>query len=493
MSRFHRRNLVIAALVACGLPAQVGADASSQRLAEQIDVLWGSALGERPATPILLLWEMALDENRAAAILAAAGENARALADTLLLTLSLSEPLALRQIPTLHIVRDQSPAGIDAPPTWRDLRRVGLGLLERIALDESRGRDQRMRRELADARAKIERWTPSEVAGLVVLWQEWWTDRGDDPTLYLAQEAVPDISAWVDAYANPAARLADISLWQLMGRLHDDALRARIFVEALDAERNSFLLSECMEILASYPADFERRGLPEQHWNPTSGTLDGYGADRLRAIALEIATRCSSFLPNGVTEHERIRSCFSWWKSARLQARYYRDPLAAPDLSDYLEGWESPESEGGNSLARLLRRLYLEQEIRSTLLDRFGPRHHAIVSGLIEWLDFDFETARAHGFNFSYELEPIRPVPSQGGPRSVITLESVRAIVRQLLERTSETHLFFDGMEAEEQDALWQRWWEGVRRDPRWYRGEVPPSDGVRRLFEPERARMEGR
>jgi len=175
-----------------------------------------------------------------------------------------------------------------------------------------------------------------------------------------------------------------------------------------------------------------------------------------------------------------------------MEARYYRDPSLAPDLSDYLRGWSLPEAEGGNSTARLLRRLYLDQEARGLILDRFSRAQESMVSELMPWLDYDFAQASTQGFNFNYNLEPIRPVPSRTGPRAVITLESIRALTRLLLERVSDYRLPFSEIGAEEQDALWRRWWEGVRRDPRWYRGELPTFDDAPNLFRTERGRADG-
>jgi hypothetical protein len=115
------------------------------------------------------------------------------------------------------------------------------------------------------------------------------------------------------------------------------------------------------------------------------------------------------------------------------------------------------------------------------------------VAELIAWLDYSFEDASAQGFNFNYRLEPIRPVPSQSGPQAVIRLEFIRALVRTSLERLSGYELPFAGLSAQEQDAQWKRWWEGVRRDPQWHRGAVPEYEDAPRLFEPERSRVGGR
>lgn len=485
-----RLAAIALALLAAGASPAAGAD---ELLDGAIATLWGQGLGEKPATPILLLWEMALDESRAAEILDRADPGSRALTDTLLSTLSLSEPLARRQIPQLHVVRDQDPAGIDRAPTWRDLRRVGLELLERIAPYPDHARDRRLQSELIAARARIRRWTPSEVGGLVVLWENWWIDRGDHAEFYLVPAHLPNVDGWLAAYADPRSQNLEQTLWQLAGSLHDDALRARLFVERIDPQRHAFLAAECMEILGSYPADFERRGLPESTWDPGSGRLVGYRASALREIALELLQACTGFFPSGVSEHERVRSCFRWWRRAQLEARYYRDPRSAPDLEEFLAGWDRPEAEGGNSMARVLRRLFMQPETRSVVFDRLGPPQAAMTAELIEWLSLDFKQASERGFAFTYHLEPIRPVPSQTGPRATIPLSEIRGIARAMLVRVSQYELPFEGLPAEEQDALWRRWWEGVRRDPRWHRGEVPEYQDAPSLFRPERGRAGGR
>lgn len=474
--------LILVALV----PVQLCA---AETVPELLQRLWSLEAGVAPATPALLLWEMAQDTQRADSILEGADAASRSLSDTLLSSVELSEPLALRQLPQMHVVHDGDPAGPEKPPTWAAVRRVGLDLLERIALDADVARDRRMTRELADYRRDVRRWTPSVVGGEVELWKAWWVDRGSDSALYADGSAPPDPSSWVERSSRGARNSDVLDVSAMLPRLYEDPLYRRLYLEEIDERTHAGLVASGIRLLDYYAADFEKIGIPAQNWDPETGRLVGYDAERLREIVLDLLSRVSGFVPSGYAQHERIRNSLAWWKSARLQAVYYQDPHAAPDLAEYFVGFHRPQEAGGVQLAALLRNLYLEREIRSLLLEQYGPQHSGVVSELVAWLGYSREQAIEHGFNFSYRLRPLRRVPGQEGPLAVIVWDSVQDLIRQLLRRITQVELVEAGLPPDARNRQWAQWWLNEREDARWYRGEAPASEVPR--FVPERARAD--
>jgi hypothetical protein len=477
-----RRGLALG--LACVVSAGARADAE---LSRHLGDLWSAELGLAPATPALLLLEMANDAQLAERVLARAGAAQRALTDTLLSTLEWSEAQAVSMLPQLHVVRDDSPPPALRPPSWAQLRWQGMLLFERIAPDPQQGRDLRLLRALAERRERVERWTPSEIAGLVVLASQWWIDRGDDAAFYLTPQQRPTVDAWF------AARTGDGSLWTLLAALHDDPLRRRMLLERLSASEHAFLSAECMAVLGSYADDFMARDMPPRRWDAKTGRMVGYDEVDLRAIALEALPRVSPHNPSGMNEHEQIRDAFLWWRRARYQARYYRDARrgAPPVLPRVL--WDvRPPAEGGLPMHEWLKELYSHDELRTLVLEEVGSQHAPLVAELIEWLGYSLEEARAAGFNFAERRFPLRPDPTSKGVLYIVPWASVQLLIRDLLAVITQHELVGgEALDAEAADAQWRAWWANAQADPRWYRdGAKRPAPGAR--FEPQRGRSGG-
>jgi hypothetical protein len=268
----------------------------------------------------------------------------------------------------------------------------------------------------------------------------------------------------------------------------DDPLRRSAVVGALSPERDQHLVAEAMQIVPLYQQDFETAGIPARGWNPQTGRPDGYRAEELRAVALEVLDKTVGRVASGVTEDEVILDWLRWWDRARFEARFYRSPREAPSLGPILGGVERAPAQGGRPFAAFLRDVLLAGAYRDLLLDRWAERGgRANVAELIEWLHRDRDAAVAAGFDPVWRAYPLRPLPGDAGQLGSIPWDTAQQTLREMLRRaTGEVGLPDEGVEPAVRDAFWAQWWDVHRAEPQWYRaGAAPPSS----RFTPERAR----
>lgn len=462
-----------------------------QTLEEGLARLWGPRVAPVPPDLAHLIWEMAVDPAVEEEGLARADASLRPLTRRLLTTLTWTEPEAVQVLPDLYVVQMGGPPPGERPPTWADVRWVGLRLLRRIAGPPTTGRDHRLQRDLDQAVAAMTRRTPSEVGGLVVLWQEWWADRGADASFYLDPDLVPTVDAWLkELDAVPGLAGETTSLLEMVRRLVDDPLRRTLLLERLDPAEHAHLVAEAIEILRLYRQDLEERGIPSREWDPERGRQVGYHPSDLREVALEILDRVTPRMAEGVDEDSLILDWLDWWQRARFQARYHRDPLRSPTLEPWLAGLDRSEDEGGRTVASFLRELFLAAPFRDLVLEQMGPAQRGLVAELIEWLGKDQSAAVASGFQIAYRRLPLRPQPDDEGLMMAIPWYQVHDLIRELLYvLTGELGLGDREGPAAWLDASWQDWWRMHRDDPQWYRGDARPEGHGPRRFVPERAR----
>jgi hypothetical protein len=475
----------------CTTPG-AGAQPAPDGLAAGLARLWGDQPPPVPQDLAHLLWRMALDPQVEAGVLSRATDGLRPLTRDLLATLDWTEPLAQRALPDLFIVHTGGPPPGERPPTWADVRWVGLRLLRAIANPHATGRDERLQRDLDEALGQITRRTPSEVGGLVVLWDDWWADRGSDPAFYLDAAQVPNVDGWLASLAAPAGATGARTVLEMTQRMVDDPLRRHLLLDRLDAAHYAFLTAESIEIVKMFKEDFDARGVPFRHWDPELGRHVGYRAWDLRGAALDILEHTTGRMGSGVDEDQRILDWLYWWQRARFEARYYRDPRSGPTLEPWLGNLTRPVADGGRPIAPFLRDLYVAVGFQDLLLEQLRPEHRALVAELVEWLRKDSKQATDAGFEIAYRRFPLRPTPGEEGLLTAISWERVQALIRRLLTILTGVSAPAEGeLPPEELNAFWWDWWRLHGRESQWYRGGVVTGAPEPPPFMPERAREE--
>lgn len=438
-----------------------------------------------------LLWAMAEDPALAGRVTAAADRRWMALTDTLLSLLSLPEPVALQHLPELHVVRDFGPPAGERPPTWADLREVGVPLLEAIALDPSVGRDQRLRRELARLRAENRDPKPSDVAGLVAAFRQWWVDRGDDPSLTHDSSRIPDVAPWIARIETEVGEDAWSGL-AILQEIDHQPLRRRLFLEALSPDRHAHLAAEFIRVQKLYGVDLRELGVPARRWDAEAGRFRGHRATDLREHARAILRRVTGRIASGVDEQALRNDWLYWWQRARFEARYWRDPHDGPTLERWFTGLDRPESEGGVPATGWVREIYVALGARELILEQLGAEQSPLVAELIELLPLDREEVIARGLHLAYLREPLLPRRDYDGELVAIPWDQARAVIVEALEAiTGVSPRELSGEGDLSSDLLfWQDWWRRERFDPRWYRdpARVPERQGA---FEPQRGRID--
>jgi hypothetical protein len=314
------------------------------------------------------------------------------------------------------------------------------------------------------------------VAGRLQLWLEWWYEVGMEESFWLDPSLRPAVDEWLEQLRRPLDE-GGMALTELLLPLADDRLAANALVTRLVPDPDQQLVAECIQIILLYQAQFDEMGMPLREWDAEQGRLVGHTAAELRAIPLAMLARICEFLPSGVSEAEVIESYAVWWRRARLQARYYRDLGAAPDLAPWLAGWDRPAEEGGIAMSQLLRQFYVAEGFRDLLLDQMGPQDPQLVAELVSWLARDRDDAVANGFVVVYRRPRLRPLPGEEPRLVAIPWENVQAMIREMLRRiTGDVGLPEEGVEESTQNQFWFDWWRVHAREPKWYRGEAPVS-----------------
>lgn len=420
--------------------------------------------GGRHAELLPMLHDMADDPAWAAELLGRAGAEQRPLTRPLLEALALSEAQAAGRLPGLHVVRDDSPPPGERPPTWTDLRQEGLRLLRAVALEPGTvARDARLARELDEAQEGMDRVTPSRVAGLLVLWQEWWVDRGDDPAFHPEGEAPPTVEPWLARAAATGPGEAVDTVVRLVQDMDREPLRRRMFLEQLDPARHGGLVSGAIELLRWYQDDFAQAGVPIAQWNPEAQRLVGHRAPELREQAMALLRALTPHAASGVDEHVRIVDWLAWWRGARFDPAWYPEGAEPPSLDPWLR---VPDGEDDADMAAWLHALYTAEGFRPLLLERLGEEHRVLAGPLVRWLGFTRERAGAAGFALAHERFPLRPPPGgeARGEWFAIPWPQVQAMVRDLLERL--TGATPPDLPPAAQDDWWRQWWQAAQGAP---------------------------
>ena len=466
----------------------LGEEPAYRDLRSVFAALWEKEDSLPPEDLLHALYAMAVDATLSGRVLGRADRRCRRLTHRLVTLLDLSDQQARDHIAGLYEVHDLGPPPGQRPPTWSDLRRQGVLLLQAIAPAADQGRDRRLLQEIA--RDELSR-TPgypraSVVAARVGLWKKWWLDRGLDKHFWFDPSLRPDSTPWLKALHASSAQGGQ-PLDALLLEMTDRPLALRALLAQLNPGRDGALVSECVRIAMLYQVDFDERGFPHRSWDAKAGRMTGHSASEYRAVALVIFHRVCPFLPSGADEGEVIKSIAYWWKGARFQARYYRDPLKAPTLEPWLGGLDRPEEEGGVPIARFLRECYVADGFRELLLDQLDTGHEVLVAELVPWLGYDQQQASAKGFVMGYRRMPLRPMPGERGRMVGIPWPRVQELIREMLHRiTGDAGLPEQGVDETTRNQFWLDWWRAHASQARWYRSGVPAAAPPR--FEMKRA-----
>lgn len=441
-----------------------------------------------------LLWDMARDADFAAEVYEMADGRSRALTDTLVQFVSMTETEATAHIDSLAVPRDRS--GRDRPaPLWSEVQWQGVQLLRRIAPDASVARDVRFRREMDQAMDGVTRPQRAAVRGVVEVARQWWAERGENPELTHDPTRIPDIDTRV-ARLDLAAD--DPEVWAAPGLLADlDAdlvLHVRV-ARRLDPDRHAHLVAELVQALRSFPEDFTDAGIAARRWDASRGRTVGHNAADLWAIALELLERCTGRFFSGPDDTIRRLAALGWWEGAQYEARFWRDPTDAPTLARFLEdGLVGPDGRPRRA-AVWAREVYLERGVRDLVVDRLGPPQRNTVAELIALLPMPAADAHAAGFAQAYRSDV---VDQPGVTRRVaVDWDAARDFLRRMLTRLTgvEEPAGVASLEPGARASFWLDWWAAHRDEPQWSRpGFVTPSipsTTDRPLFEPRRGRID--
>lgn len=474
----------------------IGSETARARpFAEPFGDFLGRVGVEEPTGLPELLLTMAEDPAVARRVLEGADRQSMAITDSLLSFLALPEPGARRRLPELHVVRDFGPPPGERPPTWADVREQGVRLLERVALDPTVGRDQRLRRELDRLRREAPDPKPSDVAGLVKLFEQWWIDRGDDPALTHDPSRIPDVAPWVERIESETGEQAWSRL-EILRFLDSDGLRRRLFLDALSPAHHAHLAAEMVEVQKLHGVDLRELGVPPRRWIPEEGRFHGHRASDLREHARAVLRRVTARIDSGADELALRNDWLHWWQRARFEARWWRDPRSSPTLDRWFTGLDRPEEEGGVAVGGWLRELYITAGARELVLEQLEEEHEALVSEIVAFLPLDREEAQARGFQLAYRREPLVPRSGFGGNWVAIPWDEARMLIVEVLETITGGSAPDLGVAELGGDELttdlrfWQDWWRKEQSDPRWYRdaSKVPEATAT---FELERGRID--
>ena len=470
MKRRPLLSLLLSLLVALAssLPCAETVRAGSDLTERLLDL---SPRGEtRPSTVPALLWTMADDAEFAQAVLARAGAEHRALVDTLLSFVVLTEPIAREQLPDLDFIVDHAPVRPDRAPRWAEVQWQGVKLLRILAPDPTSGRDVRLVRELEAAMDLVTVPKPSAVNGAVLVLRDWWAERGEDPQLTHDPARIPDLGEWMRRlsllHGDPQVWRAP---WMLADLDRDVILRERILAR-LSADLHAFLAEELTTTLTLLPDSLETLGIARPAWIPRTGSVEGSAALDLWRLSIRMLEVVTGEPVSGADDASRRLAALLWWDNHRHQARYWRDPRMAPSLEPYLRGLEVPEVAGGQNAGTWARSLYIEPSAAELVLERLGPQHRGMVAELVALLPLDRDAAHAAGFVMAVRRRSLIAAPGTGATIVPIAWSDARRFVRRLLGVLTDVEPP-PGLEAEQADDFWLAWWEDQRDEAQWSRG----------------------
>ena len=448
----------------------VWANPVAARLAEVDALCQRAGIAER-ALP-RLLFDMAVSDSLSSRVLAAADGDFRALTDSLVSLLSKTEPEARAVLPGLYRVQDLGPGPGERPPAWPEVQWQGLLLARRIAPDPSVGRDHRLLRELDEAMGRIDRPRAAAVNGVVLLWVDWFAERGEDPALTHDPARIPDLTPWLRRLSLP---VSDPAAWRAPRLLADlDSrpwLRVRL-EKRLDPGHHAFLAAELMESLMSGPEEFASAGIEPAHYDPSTARIAGHEVLELWRLALELLDHVTDHVASGLDLDTRTVDRVQWWRAAQYEARHWRDPHDAPDFARWLDA-PGPEA-GGWSTAVWIREIYVAEAIRDRIVEQLDERQAWRVPALIDLLAGDREHASALGFRFGFYRPEFRRTPTGPGVLTAIPWPWAKRWIRYALARiTGDPGPSFE-VDESAADAYWLDWWAHHRDDPR-YGGEGSP------------------
>jgi len=445
-----------------------------------------------------ILWGIAAEESFATSFLESVDSRQIVLADTLLAVLRMSEPQMRELLPRLHVISDFGPPPGERDPAWADVRWAGVRWYRRILDLVEEGRDQRARQDLDEAMFTVDRPQPAEMGGLVRILVEWWADRGLDPALtHHRPPRDPAVRVLEAAAALPTADEPHPGLSLLMAMDSDPVVRERV-LGRLSPEDTAWLVRDLILAIEVDSDSLAALGVPPRRWDAEAGISTGHNTLLLRRLAMQALDQTAPVVVAGPDDLTRSLARLTWWDEARFEARYWSDPRQAPDFAIFLLGLRIPESEGGRDLMRWVRLIHLQPRgLEQRILEQFGAAQEPVVAELMGLAALSRVDAAQAGFRMVYTR---RPITRSEGTRAVsvaIDWESVRQLIREML--SSITGLQSPAVLAAAPESLtawWADWWESVRDDLRWYRGELPailelPRTGPGLDLSPERARVD--
>jgi len=430
----------------------------------------GSEAGVAP-----LLWQLASDDSFATGFLESVDARQLVLADTLLFVLRLPEPQARPLFPQMYEVSDLGPPPGGRDPAWADLRWAGVRWMRRILDHGVEGRDQRLRTELDAAMSTVDRPQRAEMGGLVLILVHWWADRGLDPAL--TQHRPPRDPA-APVLQQAALGVPDGSTaagLQLLMAMDRDPVVGDRLLDRLDPARTAWLVRDLVLAVELNADSLYSIGIEQRRWDAQAGVARGHNIVTLRRLALDVLDATAPDVQSGPDDLSRRVARLSWWDEARYQARYWADPLDAPDFSIFLLGLRKPADEGGRDLLRWVRLIYLQPVgVQERILEQLGPLQQPVVAELMGLAAAGRVEAADQGFRMVYTRRPLVAAEGSRPVAVAIDWEQVRRLIRQMLAPiTGQYPPAVLASAPRSQAAWWADWWDSTRDNEGWYRGEL--------------------
>lgn len=425
-----------------------------------------------------VLWGIASDEAFADTFLAAVDERQLGLADTVLTILRMSEPQLRVLLPDMHVISDFGDPPGHRPPAWADVRWAGIRWVRRILDFAPEGRDRRLRDELDVRMASVGRPQRAEMGGLVEIVVDWWADRGVDPTLtHQRPPRDPAAAALIAAQTPPDPQRPWPGLDLLQAMDGDQVVLERV-LSRLSPDSTAFLVHDLMLCVELDADSIYALGVPPRSWDAELEIPRGHSIPALRELALAALDQCAPPVASGPDVLSRRLARLAWWDDARFEARYWPEPLQAPDFSAFLLGLRQNPDEGGRDFMRWVRLVYLQPQLtRRRILERMDETQEPVVAELVGLSALTREQAAAAGFQMVYTRRPISGAEGRREVAVAIDFEQVRALVLDMLAAiTGQRPPDVLTQAPVARAAWWADWWSREREDRRWYRGPLPEA-----------------